>query len=60
MTEDDSEPEIAEAELDAQIARSGLQLSPSERNNVLTAAQYLQRAAALVRAYNPVARENED
>ena len=58
MTED--EPEISEAELDAQIARSGLQLSPGEQTDVLTTVRYLQRAAALVRTYNPVARESED
>jgi hypothetical protein len=58
MTED--EPEISEAELDAQIARSGLQVSPGERKDVLTTARYLQRAAALVRSYIPVARESED
>jgi hypothetical protein len=58
MTED--ETEIFEAEFDAQIARLGLQLSPDERNDVLTTAQYLQRAAALVRSYIPVARESED
>ena len=58
MTED--EPEISEAELDAQIARSGLQLSPGERKDVLATARYLQRAAALVRTYNPVAGESED
>jgi hypothetical protein len=60
MTEDEPEPEISEAELDAQIARSGLQLSPGERDNVLTTARYLQRAAALVRTYNLAAGESED
>jgi hypothetical protein len=58
MTED--EPEISEAELDAQIARLGLQLSPGERKDVLATALYLQRAAALVRTYNPAAGESED
>jgi hypothetical protein len=60
MTEDKPEPEISEAELDEQIAWSGLHLSPDERNNVLTTARYLQRAAALVRTYNLAAGESKD
>ena len=59
MIGDEPEPEISEAELDAQIAQSGLQLLPGELNNVLTTARYLQRAAALVRTYNLVAGESE-
>ena len=52
MTTDESALELSEAALDAQIARSGLELSPTERTNVLTMARSLQRAAALVRTYN--------
>ena len=60
MTEDEPEPEISEAELDAQIARSGLQLSPGERSNVLTTARYLQRAIATYPPYAEQAAGDDD
>jgi hypothetical protein len=53
MTMDEPAPDLTEAELDARIAESGLDLSPEERANVLVTARYLQRAAALVRACDP-------
>jgi hypothetical protein len=52
MCADELVPELSEAELDALIAQWGLELSPTEQENVLRMARALQRAAALVRSYN--------
>lgn len=60
MTMDETESNLTEAELDARIAQSGLDLSPEERANVLATARYLQRAAALVRTYDPGAKRVGD
>ena len=56
MCTDEPAPELSQEELDGLISQSGLELSPTERANVLTTARYLQRAAALVRAYNTNAK----
>ena len=60
MIMDATEPDLTEAELDARIAQSGLDLSPEERANILATARYLQRAAALVRTYDPAAKRVGD
>jgi hypothetical protein len=60
MTMDETEPDLTEAELDARIAQSGLDLSPEERANILAMARYLQQAAALVRTYDPDAKRVGD
>lgn len=60
MTMDETESNLTEAELDARIAQSGLDLSPEERAIVLATARYLQRAAALVRTYDTGAKRVGD
>jgi hypothetical protein len=55
MSTDEPAPELSEEELDALIAQAGLELSPTERGNVLTTARFLRQAAALVRAANATA-----
>ena len=60
MTADEPAPDSTEAELDARIAEAGFELSPEERTNVLATARSLQRAAALVRSYDPDAKRIGD
>ena len=60
MTMDETEQDLTEADLDARIAQSGLELSPEERTNILATARYLQRAAALIRTYDPDAKRVGD
>ncbi len=50
MTQEAAEAALAAA-VDANAARAGLRLTPSERATVVIGARRLQRAAALVRAW---------
>lgn len=59
MRTDKPAAELPEAEFDAEITRSGFELTPIERENVLTTARYLRRAAALVRTYNAKTKSAE-
>lgn len=49
---DNAAPGLSETELDELIAEWALELSPTERQHVLTMARSLQRAVALVKSYN--------
>ncbi len=54
------ELELPEVEFDAQIARAGIQLSATERGNVLALARSLQRSLALIRSYNAADHSIDD